>query len=423
MRGRHSLFYFMIFLGLILGAAGCRKKEAAQIKSEEPVSIPVCFLVDPQTGKSSNEDLVNEFNKAYEGTYVLDVEWITDTAEGYRARMKMLNGLDKLPAILTDVGFDDEFYQLLLKNHRLVDLMPYMREDFDWLLSMDENTLAACQEPDGSMYMAPIGNSLFSYGGFYYNKELFKKAGIDKFPETWDGFFDCLEILKQKHITPLALHGGSSYWTALFIGTNYMARNEKGAAFLNTQYPNSYNNEMGRDLFSMIKRLYGYGDLDALKIEHADSAVRFQEGKNAIIANGGWMLLDFPKELREQLGFAPFPGRQLLNEPRMSAWAVAAGYSREVTDGAAAFLNFRFLQDQKATENFLNEKATVLEEEYKSAIKEAEKTTPNYQLKWEGEIQNNVLVNQLPLYIQGKISLAELLEAVDGEVLKIKEEQ
>lgn len=423
MRGKFRRLFFLSFLALLMGSGCSKGKEMAHEKQQEPISIPVCFVVDPQTGKSSNEELVSAFNEAYQGTYVLDVEWVTETAEGYRARMKRLNGLDQLPAILTDVGFDDNFYQLLIKNHRLVDLAPYMEEDSQWLSSMEPSILESCREPDGSMYLAPTGSALFSYGGFYYNKELFAKAGIAKFPETWDGFFDCLERLKQKGVTPLALHGGSSYWTALLIGTNYMAEKEEGEAFLNIQYPQSYDYAVVREMFAMIKKLYEYGDSDALKVEHARSAVRFQEGECAILANGGWMLLDFSKEQREHLGFAPFPGRQLMNEPKMSAWAVASGYSKEVTEGAAAFLRFRFLQDIESTELFMKKKSSILEEEYKNAIQKAERITPNYQLKWEGEIQDHVIVNQLPSYIQGKISIDELMEAIGREARRINEEQ
>lgn len=405
------------------GLAGCAKGQKDTVKEREEIRIPVCFLVDPQTGEGANRELVDAFNEEYKGIYVLDVEWITETAEGYRARMKTLNALDKLPAVITDVGFDDNFYRLLLANNRLADLMPYMEKEEEWLSGMEPNMLDACMEPDGSMYMATIGSALFSYAGFYYNKELFEKAGIKQFPRTWDDFFQCLDRLKEKHITPLALHGGSSCWTALLIGTNYMAQSPEGGAFLQNQYPQSYYNNSVREMFQVIKKLYSYGEDDALDIEHNTSALRFQEGKSAIMANGGWMIMDLPKELREKLGFAPFPGNQLMNEPKMTAWAVTEGHGEDVTAGAAEFLKFRFLRDKKSTEEFINKKSTLLEEEYKSAVQRAEKITPNYQLKWEESIQNNILITQLPLYIQDQITLGELIKAMDEEVLSIRREQ
>lgn len=40
-------------------------------------------------------------------------------------------------------------------------------------------------------------------GGIFYNKELFKKAGIDKFPETWDDFIAVCKKLKEAGIIPI----------------------------------------------------------------------------------------------------------------------------------------------------------------------------------------------------------------------------
>lgn len=426
-RCKKEIFIWVVLLSAVLLCCtfftACKQQEV-QTQEEEVVQIPVCFLVDPQTGRSENEDLVNAFNEAYEGTYELNVEWITESAEGYRARMKTLNGVDQLPAIITDIGFDADFYQLLVERGRLVDLMPYMQEDEAWMSAMDVHVIEACREEDGTMYMAPIGSSVFSYAGFYYNKDLFAKAGITVFPDTWDGFFSCLEQLQQSGIMPLALHGGSSYWTALLIGTNYMAGTEAGAKFLEMQFPEKYENDSMRSMMQLVKSLYQYTDQDALEIEHDESARRFQMGENAIIANGGWMIMNFTEAEKSHLGFAPFPGNILMEEPKMSAWAITSGYSTEVTEGAAEFLKFRVLKDQEDNREFMKEENTsVLEKEYKDVIEAVDQITPNYQLKWEGEIQNNFFVNQIPLYINEKISLDEFLTAMDETVSEINEEK
>lgn len=406
------------------GLTSCKKQDIPAKAADDVTQIPVCFLVDPQTGRSDNEDLVQAFNEAYEGRYELNVEWITESAEGYRARMKTLNGVDQMPAIITDVGFDSDFYQLLVEHGRLVDLAPFMQADEAWREAMDEHVLEVCEEEDGSMYMAPIGNSTFSYAGFYYNKELFAKAGIDRFPDTWTEFFQVLDQLQKSEIVPLALHGGSSYWTALLIGTNYMAGTEEGAAFLQTQFPKNYQNDSMRGMMQAVKALYQYTDADALEIEHDESARRFQQGINAIMANGGWMIMNFTEEEMEHFGFAPFPGNILMEEPKMSAWAVTSGYSEEVTKGATEFLKFRVLKDQEDGREFMKEANTsVLEREYKDAVYAVEQITPNYQLKWEGDIQNNFFVNQIPLYVREKISQDEFLMSLNEAVHEINEEK
>lgn len=418
-----KICYKAIFVCLtVLLLTGCDKEEEKPKKKE--VEIPVCFGVDQKTGKSDNEKLVDAFNKKYKGTYHLEVEWVTDSAEGFRDRIKVLNATDKLPVIVTDIGFDADFYQLLVDNHRLLDLSVYFNQDEEWKEALDSNIMKQCMDKNGKTYLMPLGTMVHSYAGFYYNKELFQQAGIKKFPDTWDEFFECLRKLKKKGITPLALHGGSSYWTALLIGTDYMAKDKKGMDFLNTQYPSTYQTDSMKDMLFMLKELYQYADADALEIEHGESRTRFVEGKSAIMVNGGWMLENLPSDFRKKTGFAPFPHNILMEEPKMTAWAVTTGYDKEVTKGAIEFLKFRTMLAKKDSDEFLEKKnVPVLEKEYKEVIKKVQTITPNYQLKWEDEIQNQFWVSEFPLYIQGKIGMDKFLKAMDQKVKEIESEK
>ena len=94
---------------------------------KKPVAIPVIFLCDEATHNKSNEKLIKEFNTVYKDQYYIDVEWFTGNAADYRARMKMLNSVNELPAIITDVGFDPAFYKLLVENKQIINLAPYSR--------------------------------------------------------------------------------------------------------------------------------------------------------------------------------------------------------------------------------------------------------------------------------------------------------
>lgn len=416
-----ALLLFLCF-GLLL--SGCGKESETKNKEQEETRIPVTFLVNPDTGENENEELVQSFNEAYEGTYQLEVTWMTDTAEGYRARIKTLNGLDKLPAIITDAGFDADFYDLLIRNNRLTDIRPYIEADKQWEDAYGEREFSVYQEADGGIYLAPSGNASLSYAGFYYNKDLFRAADIQEFPTDWEDFFACLDTLKAKGITPLAIHGGSSYWTSLLMAAGYTAGTKEGLDFLETQYPKDYKIPGAADMFAMLKRLYEYTDADALHIERPESAKRFVQQQAAITANGGWMLLNFTEEQSERIGFAAFPGGVLMEDMKMSAWAVTAGYPEEVIRGAAEFLKFRALLDAKQeAEYFDTEGENMAEREYKQAVRKAQRIMPNYQLKWEAGIQEEFLVNALPLYVEGEISQEEFLNQLNEAVQVIEEEK
>ena len=191
-KNRRGWAFALLFIAFL--CAGCSREErTVEKKSEEPVKIPVVFRVDPATNVSNNLEFVEEFNALYEGRYGVEVEWLTESTAGYRERLKQWNVLDEMPAVITDAGFDYDFYRLLVEERRLVDLRPYMEKSPEWEATFRKEILEECQEEDGAIYLSPLGSSIQSYAGIIYNKELLAQAGYEKFPETWEGFLIALK--------------------------------------------------------------------------------------------------------------------------------------------------------------------------------------------------------------------------------------
>jgi raffinose/stachyose/melibiose transport system substrate-binding protein len=77
---------------------------------------------------------------------------------------------------------------------------------------------------DGKVWAAPSKSGLIS---FYYNKELFNKAGIDASKiATWDDLLGAVQTLKKAGITPIA-GGGRDKWPLHFYWS-YLAMREAG---------------------------------------------------------------------------------------------------------------------------------------------------------------------------------------------------
>ena len=169
----------IILAGYILTFAGCsRESEKIVEESEwEIVSVPVVFRVDPATNVSENEQFIKDYNEEFEGQYQMEVEWLSESAAGYRNKLKQWNVLDEMPVVIADAGFDNDFYRVLVKDKRLVDLRPYMEASDFWMDSMNEDILAQCTEKDGSIYLSPLSTSIDTYAGIIYNKELLEKVG------------------------------------------------------------------------------------------------------------------------------------------------------------------------------------------------------------------------------------------------------
>ena len=77
---------------------------------------------------------------------------------------------------------------------------------------------------DGKVWAAPFRTGVVD---FYYNKEMFQKAGIDPSKiATWDDFLATVKTLKQAGLTPLA-GGGRDKWPLHFYWS-YLAMREAG---------------------------------------------------------------------------------------------------------------------------------------------------------------------------------------------------
>ena len=74
---------------------------------------------------------------------------------------------------------------------------------------------------DGKIYGVPFAQS---QTGFFYNKELMAKAGLDGTKiKTWDDLLDAVKKLKAAGITPLMV-GGADKWPIHFYWTNLAVR-------------------------------------------------------------------------------------------------------------------------------------------------------------------------------------------------------
>lgn len=413
----------LLLIVFLLGMTGCGNENVIEIVEtvEEEIKIPVIFRVDPATNVADNEDFEKEFNEAYEGIYELDVEWLSETSAGYRNKLKQWNVLDEMPVLITDAGFDNDFYEVLVEDARLVNLRPYMEASDFWMDVMKEDILEQCSEEDGSIYLAPLSESIDTYAGIIYNEEMLAEAGYEKFPDTWEDFFECLENLKNLGYTPLALHGAGSYWVPMLFATAYLERTEEGKAFLGTEYPESFQTPEMEAMFEMLSKLYEYSFEDAVELDYDQAAERFFHGEAAIIANGKWMFSAMSEENKETFQFTSFPGGILMNAPKMGAWAVTEGYSEEVTEAAVKVLEFRIQSEQENLQKAKNgEYDSSLEQSYFEAVWNVETIMPNYQMQWEQEIQNEFFTEYLPGLVKGEMDVRTLLILLDKRIDKIE---
>ena len=415
----------LLFLSaaMLTGCAG--NPEYTEADSGE-VSIPVILIVDSSTGIRNEEELINTFNETYEGTWQADVEWIMETEEEYRQNLKRQNVTDTLPAVITDLRMLPAFYDMMIQDERIEDLTPLIYGDEEWKAMIEPSVLESCSEEDGKIYLGPISTAAFSCSGIFWNEELFAQAGIRRFPETWEEFWDCCEKLKSHGITPLALHTEGTAWAPMLLATAEAASTAEGEEFMKQLYPETYQNETGVRIAETLKRLFSYTTEDALYSDFDVSYENFFSGKAAMIPNGYWMMDQIPEGWQEKTRFAPFPENRLISSPETFGWAIVSSYSHEVKEGAAALFKLRTRLDMEKREALFAREGEALipaERDYIQAYKNNPKLVPNYQVKWNSVLQEETLGEALPKLIQGDISPEEFTQMEDESIREFEEER
>ena len=399
-------------------------KQEAQEKQEdlsqqEETIIPIILTVDPSTGRKNELDLVEAFNREYDGIYRLEVEWVMETAEEYRQNLKKLNVTDKLPAVITDIRLLPSFYELMIGDGRIEELSPYLNADQEWTDMIDPAVLESCREQDGSIYLSTVSSPTFLCTGIFWNQELFREAGITEFPETWEEFWECCDTLKDCGITPLALHTEGSGWGTMLFANAEMADSPEGLAFLEQMYPKSYQDESIYHMVDTLQKLLRYTTTNALYSDYDVAYANFASGEAAMIATGYWMINQLPEEIKGQIRFSTFPDNILITAPETQGWAIASCYDEDVKTGAAKLLKMRVRRDKELYDSLFGGERTQtsqLVQDYVRAYQNDPRLVPNYQARWNSVLLEETLSRELPALAQNKVTAEEFVDALDESV-------
>ncbi len=152
---------------------------------------------------------------------------------------------------------------------------------------------------NGHKYFLPLTQH---YVAFFYNKEVFEKAGIDAVPQTWDEFTAACEKIKAIGVAPIAL-GSKERWPAQFwldypllrtAGPEYRAKLMAGEA--------SYTDPEVVKAFELWKECIdnGYFNENANAYDYAEASVMVGTGEAGMTLMGSWLM-----QLDDQIGWTP----------------------------------------------------------------------------------------------------------------------
>ena len=340
MKAKKVLVLFMVIM-MIFSLAACGKQDTAGTPEEKgPIVIKYpTFQVGVNTSAPLLKVNVEEFNRIHEGNIQVIIEEIPGD-QAYVDKIKVLLSANELPDLIYAGGYN--LLDSALEKGSVVDLTPYLEADPEWKAMFTERDLEF-NSRDGKVYSVPEERQLV---GYFYNKELFKKAGISQPPKTWEEFFEVCETLKKADITPLSMDTADSGWlTSLWLSSMIGTSGQNGNGYMNSMNVDDYNMPMVLDSIGLIQRMFvQYTTSDAIGGKYENGANNFLSGKTAMIANGPWMIEDFkdtskaPEGFMEKVGVAIYPGQGIFDASMLGYFV--ASKDKEHADATVEFLKY-----------------------------------------------------------------------------------
>lgn len=273
-----------------LTACGSKTDSAGKELSDEEVTIRLLTrMAGTSTQVGIYNDIINEFKSKHPEVTIIDDSQgdesafnnilTTDIASGTMANIFRIQGV----ANLSDY----------IDNGLLLNLQPYLDADKEWSGGFTEGSLSYYQVPghEGT-YAIPMESGLI---GVYYNEMLFKKAGIEKFPETWEQLLDAIAKLKENGIIPIAMGAQSTYMAGHLHDQIFYKWMGTEAAKLLGNREMKWTDEGVVQTLQFEKDLIDAGAFDpsAAGITDNIALTQFQQGEAAMVITGPWNISTF----------------------------------------------------------------------------------------------------------------------------------
>ncbi|MBN1385018.1 MAG: extracellular solute-binding protein [Elusimicrobia bacterium] len=289
----------MVLIFLVSGFFSCTKK------TEDTGQIKIVFW----EWWADKHKLLEKFAKEYEEKTGIKVifELTAPVGQQYFNKLQAAAQADTLPDII-GIAATGEFLARYITAGKIVELTEEMDKGWkDWFYGNPKEEFYYLKnqwgvKPD-SCWCVPISAINIQ---IYYNKELFKKAGLDPEnpPKTWDEFIAAGKKLKSAGIAPFTSGFGDLWMNGVFIysyawsylGKNNIEKTIKG------QYPYTspgWNNALRKVVEMRDAGMFVDG---IVTLPNKESERLFANGDVAMALNGSWAVNVY-KQMNSDLNF------------------------------------------------------------------------------------------------------------------------
>ena len=346
------------------------------VDAEGNTIVKIMFHVDSSsTEGQAYKKLVDSFNAAYKGQKIKATPIFkarSAGASGYETELQNNQIEGTLADIITFDAPNTAAYASSGLLYDITDLIP--KEDQDKFFSLNKY--------DGKLYGLPIQESS---AGFFYNKKIFRDAGIDvsgftaENPWTFEQFNDVCQRLKAHGVTAVDMRLSATkdetapYLLYPFI---YAAGGEFVSAdgYTATGYYDSQATAKG---FQFIKDLITNG-----YTSYAIGATDFFTGKVGMYLSSGWTIPELDNKYKESFasrddwGLLPYPkGVEAASATGSWSYAITNNHHEDKT---AALELLKWMTSAESSEAIIN--ATGMIPARKDVVNDYAPTDPEYTL-------------------------------------------
>lgn len=256
-------------------------------------------------------------------------------------KIKNMLSVGEVPDLIFTGGYGkDSVYRFMEEKNKAADLMPYLEKDQEFADSVAPEIISYWQK-DGKLYT--LSDVLLLGGGYWYNADIFEKAGIESVPETWDEFLEACEKIQSlsqnegKSVIPVQITKENSTYLvdALLLDASQAAKSAI------EDYSMVFTDEEFASVLEIMKQIREYGGSMDVNYGYRDAESMFNSENTTMYINGVWA----NKTIDEKINacYAPFPGRE---GSTIASSSVGLGYivgntgNKKTMDASVEFLKY-----------------------------------------------------------------------------------
>lgn len=238
------------------------------------------------------------------------------------------------PDIIAFSGMgENSIYNFMVENNMALDIQPYLEEDAEFAGNVSETNKKYWTTKAGNLYT--IVDVLSLSGGYWYNEEIFEKAGVKQLPGTWNEFISMCDQINEwakkdsAEVKPLR---PSAEGYLYFM--DHMLLSEK-------DFVSEISDEDFVDTLKKMESIYHFSTFENTAYSYRDETRLFNEGRLAVYVNGVWGAPMISEKIHAKYALLPTnDGISMSCESASLGYVLGKSGSKEREDASVRFLKY-----------------------------------------------------------------------------------